>query len=237
MKKGSSNTILPVAKFLFWLAILAGSIVILVWLMLRLAGESPAVVPYQNPIPVTSTPSNPLIFSENFEDGSADGFKNKTGLWMVVSETNGNKVLDANSMGLNSSSETPSIEFEESDWEDFVFESRVNMIDYSPSNDAPLMSIIFRGEYRVTFTPYWKSVNLVHTPPWTDLVIRQIGPQKNIWYSIRIEAKGSQINIFLNDQLIINEKVSHISSGIFGFATWSGVHIQYDDISIKPTSQ
>jgi hypothetical protein len=194
----------------------------------------PPTLPTSVPQELPAT-NNDFSFFENFEDGSADGFKNKLGLWVVVSEVDGNKVLDVNSMG--SSTEYPTIEFGELSWKDFIFESRVNLVDYSPSNDAPLTSLIFRGNYSIAFTPYWSGFDLVYKPGWDIIAGRTTAIQRNTWYSVRIEANGSQINIFLDDKLTIAETVSHESSGSFGFGTWPEVHIQFDDISIKPISK
>jgi len=192
-------------------------------------------VPATSPSLTTATSNNDFLFSKNFDDGSLAGFTNQIGLWVVVSEPNGNKVLDVNSM--DSSSEYPTIEFGDARWRDFIFESRVNMVDYSPSNDAPLTSIIFRGSYKVAFTPYWKGFDLVFEPPWTVVAGRTIQTQKNTWYTVRIEALGSQINVFLDGKLTISDSVSHDSSGLFGFATWPGTHIQFDDVVIKPINK
>jgi serine/threonine protein kinase len=183
----------------------------------------------------TATPNTDFLFSEDFEDGLADDFKNKLGLWIVVSETSTNKVLDINSM--DSSSEYPSIEFGEASWNDFIFESRVKFVEYSPTNDAPLTSIVFRGNYSVAFTPYWKVFGLVFNPPYTVITERTQVTQKNIWYLVRIQAEGSQFNVYLDDRLMISETVSRNSSGLFGFGIWPRVHIQFDDIVIKPIAK
>lgn len=192
------------------------------------SGGTPTATP-------TAITNSDFLFSENFEDNSADGFINKVGLWMVVSETGGNKVLDVNSM--DSSVEYPTIQFGEASWKDFIFETRVNMVDYSLSSEAPLTSIVFRGNYKVAFTPYWKGFDLVYEqpePPWISIAGRTRETQKNTWYTVRIEAKDSQVNVFLDDKLTISETLPFEKSGPFGFATWPKVHIQFDDIKIQP---
>jgi len=184
----------------------------------------------------TLTTNDGLLFSENFEDGSADGFTNESGKWTVISEANGNKVLDVNSMD-SSDSYHPSIAFGESSWKDFVFESRINIIDYNPSNDAPLASIFFRGNYRVAFTPYWKSFDLVYSPSWNIISGITFDTQKTAWQLVRVEANGSKINVFLNDTLVMSDTVSQDSSGSFGFEIVPKAHVQFDDITLKLLSR
>ncbi|HCK66211.1 MAG TPA: hypothetical protein DHW49_08080 [Anaerolineae bacterium] len=177
----------------------------------------------------TSTNSK-IIFQENFEDGTADNFRNKLGLWVVVSEPNGNKVLDINSM--DSSIEYPTIEFGESDWRNFILTSRINVVDYSDSNDAPLVSIRFSENYKLTFTPYWNGVELVFEPLWEIVNSRTLEIHKNKWYSISIKVQDSKIDIFFENKLIISDELSNAITGFFGFATWPEAHVQFDDVFI-----
>lgn len=178
-----------------------------------------------------STVNDQINFQDNFDNG-LDKFKNKLGLWTILSEANGNRVLDINSM--DTSIEYPTIEFGESSWKDFIFESRINIIDYSLSNQAPLASIRFRGNYKVAITPYWKSFSLVFDRPWKVIDDRTIEILKNRWYFIRIEVKGSDVNVFLENKLVMSDTIPRESSGLFGFSTWPRAHVQFDDVVIKP---
>lgn len=178
-----------------------------------------------------TSPNTKILFQENFDNGFGNEFKNKLGLWTVVSGAGDNNVLDINSM--DTSIEYPVIEFGESGWKNFILESRVRIVDYKTSNDAPLASIRFRGNYKVAFTPFWNNIALVFDPPWENIADRTIEIQKKRWYSVRIEANGSEINIFLDNKLVIPERDTRASSGVFGFATWPEAHVQFDDIVIK----
>lgn len=178
-----------------------------------------------NPVP-TST-NGKVVFQENFENGLSNKFRHKLGLWLVVQEANGNKVLDINSM--DNSIEYPTIEFGESDWKDFILESRIKIIEYKGS---PLASIRFRGKYILTFAPYWNSIGLAFDPPWEDITYRTIEIQKNKWYPIRMEVKDTQIYVFLESKLIISQEISNEISGLFGLGTWPEAHIQFDDVVV-----
>ncbi|MCZ2128247.1 MAG: DUF1080 domain-containing protein [Anaerolineales bacterium] len=185
-------------------------------------------------IPTTPTSADKtIVFQENFDDGAPIEFKYKVGLWEVVSNADGNRALDINSM--DSSIEYPVIEFGKPEWKDFIFESRVNIVDYSVKNDAPLASIRFRGIYKIAFTPYWKSVELVLDPPWKSVSERTIEIRRNTWYSVRIEVADSTVNVFLDDKLTLSETISSEVAGMFGFSTWHNAHVQFDDITIRAT--
>jgi hypothetical protein len=41
-----------------------------------------------------------MLFEENFDSGTANGFRNKVGLWQVVRDETGNYVYEVNSMQL-----------------------------------------------------------------------------------------------------------------------------------------
>jgi len=188
---------------------------------------SEGTLPSSSNLFIPTSTNREITFQENFENGTADDFKNKLGLWIIVSEANGNKVLDINSM--DNSIEYPTIEFGESDWKNFILESRINIIDYK---DSPLVSIRFRGNYLLTFAPYWNSIGLAFDPPWEDITYRTIELQKNKWYPFRIEVEDSKINVFLENKLIISQEISNEISGIVGFGTWPETHVQFDDVVI-----
>lgn len=172
-----------------------------------------------------------VVFDENFENGLGNEFTNKRGFWSVVPGGSENQVLDVNSM--NTSIEYPVIDFGSSTWRDFVLETRLRIVNYTDSNDAPLASIRFRGNYKVAFTPYWKSVDLVIDPPWQIISARTIELHKNRWYSLLIYATGRDAYIFLDEQLIIQDSLEQEYSGEFGFATWPEAHVQFDDLAIR----
>lgn len=175
--------------------------------------------------------STRVVFDENFENGLGDEFTNKLGFWSVVADSNDNHVLDINSM--DTAIEYPVIDFGDSTWRNFVLETRLRIVDYADSNEAPLASIRFRGNYKVAFTPRWKSVDLVRDPPWQIISGRTIEIHKNRWYSLLIYATGRDVSIFLDEQLIIRETLEQEYSGDFGFATWPEAHVQFDDLIIR----
>jgi len=172
-----------------------------------------------------------VIFDENFEKSMGNEFTNKRGFWAVVPDSNGNQVLGVNSV--TTSSEYPIIDFGSSTWRDFVLETRLRIVNYTDSNDAPLASIRFRGNYEVTFTPFWKSVDLVIDPPRQIISARTIELHKNRWYSLLIYATGRDLYIFLDEHLIFQDSLEQEYSGEFGFATWPEVHIQFDDLAFR----
>ncbi|GAB4484705.1 MAG: hypothetical protein Fur0016_15410 [Anaerolineales bacterium] len=172
-----------------------------------------------------------VVFDENFENGLGDEFTNKLGFWSVVADSNENHVLDINSM--DTAIEYPVIDFGDSTWRNFVLETRIRIVDYAASNEAPLASIRFRGNYKVAFTPYWKSVDLVIDPPWQIISARTIETHKNTWYSLLIYVAEQDVYIFLNEKLILKDTLQQKYSGGFGFATWPEAHVQFDDLLIR----
>lgn len=192
-----------------------------------------ALAPILIPTPIHA--NEQIVLQENFDSTPAINFKYKLGLWVVVPENARNNVLDINSM--DTALEYPVVEFGESKWKNFSFKTRVNIVDYSASNDAPLASIKFRGKYKIAFTPYWKGIDLVLDPPWKIISGRTIEIQKNKWYRVRIEVEGSTVNVFLDDKLVISDVIADKIFGSFGFSTWPEAHVQFDDITIASTDE
>lgn len=230
MKKISNIAFSPVARSFFWFAILLGALIILLLLIFRLSGNFPSFTPTATPLPSpTTTLSGDFYFSENFDDGSADGFVNKVGLWNVVKDESLNNVLEVNSKQVP---EYPKIEFGNAAWKNFIFQTKIRIVDYA--GGAPLASVHFYDHYLIAFTPFYGSVDLVYESPWKVLAGRTLGIKKNEWYSLRIETNDSEIKVFMDNTLIINEKVASNYAGAFGFSGWPGVILQFDDIFIGP---
>ncbi|MCC7119551.1 MAG: hypothetical protein IT310_13585 [Anaerolineales bacterium] len=183
------------------------------------------------PSPTASNTNQQIVFHSNFEADKPIEFSYKVGLWAIVSETRENKVLEVNS--LDSPIEYPVLEFGKPEWKDFTFETRVNIVDYETTNDAPLTSVRFRGIYKIAFTPYWKSVELVLDPPWTSISERTIEIRKKTWYALRIEVAGDQVDVFLDDKRIITDTIGSKTAGVFGLSTWPAVRVQFDDLIIS----
>ncbi|GAB4501632.1 MAG: hypothetical protein Fur0035_11750 [Anaerolineales bacterium] len=174
---------------------------------------------------------NAIVFDEHFENGLSEEFTNKRGFWSVISDQNKNHLLDINSM--DTDIEYPVIDLGNSVWKDFLLQTRVRIVDYVDTNDAPLVSIGFRGNYKVAITPYWNSIDLIFHSPWKVISARTIEIQKNNWYRVAIYASGSDVYVFLDDTLIIHDVLNEKYSGGFDLATWPRAHIQFDDIQIR----
>lgn len=225
------------------LALLVGiAMTVIFWVSPSFASRENQQLPAVHPQPTSTaglpdisalleTTKTQVVFDEDFENGMGDAFTNKLGFWSVVADSNENHVLDVNSM--DSAIEYPVIDFGDSAWHDFVLETRMRIVDYAASNEAPLASIRFRGNYKVAFTPRWKSVDLVLDPPWKIISARTIETHKNTWYSLLIYVAEQDVYIFLNEQLILKDTLQQKYSGGFGFATWPEAHVQFDDLIIR----
>jgi len=170
------------------------------------------------------------VFAQNFENTWADDFTNRRGMWDTVSDGAANRALDVNSM--DTFIEYPVLDFGNPNWRDFVLETRIKIVEYTDENGAPLASIRFRGHYKIAFTPYWKSIELVFDPPWEILSARTIAIEQNTWHTLVIYAAGRDVYVFLDGDLILKDVLKPEYAGDFGFATWPGAHVQFDDLRI-----
>ena len=70
----------------------------------------------------------------------------------------------------------------------------------------------------------------------TGLFANQQMPFSNgTWYKLRIEAAGSEIRVYLDDNLILHGTSNSLKSNIVGIATWGGNNkymFYFDDIKV-----
>ncbi len=181
-------------------------------------------------LPTPTTGPSIVSFAENFDDGIADNFFNKVGLWSVLEDETKNRVLDVSTMGMPD--EWANINFGNSDWSNYTFSIRIRIIDYK--SDAPLFNIQFRDIYRVAFTPYWDGIDLAINQPWTIIAGRQTKIERDKWYLVTIATKNENIKIYLDNKLMIDETDTTKYTGLLGVSMWPNTHSQIDDILVSP---
>ncbi|MBK9780680.1 MAG: hypothetical protein IPP55_11615 [Anaerolineales bacterium] len=64
------------------------------------------------------------------------------------------------------------------------------------------------------------------------MILREYDLEKNIWYWINIEAKGSEIKISINDYVVINTDDTLFNTGSITMQAGQHTHMQIDDIQV-----
>lgn len=207
-------------------------------ILLRLAGWKDweeEVTVYQNQTAVVKPcllPPNGC-FRDNFQDGDADGWEFFDSEWKINNE-GGNYFLEGNSPGWDIHCHAkPQCRY----IKNVSLRFRLKVVSFSDRGHFP---VDFRygsqGWYSFDFR-YDRIVcdkHIIFPEECIDLrdTSRRIIIGK--WHNIEIIAKGDNIQLFINNQLIINvnDHDERIEKGHFLFTASNGCHAQIDDVVI-----
>lgn len=185
-----------------------------------------------------------LYFMEDFEDGKADDFRFFAEDWHVIGDGPDNKVLEAKTLGESPSAWTQA-DFGPVTLADYSIEYRVRLIDYdfSKGTASGSTSLKFRqgspGSYIFALNPYEHRMELNHSASngsWKPLDdgkgVRAYDFQKNVWYAIRIEMYGTQIQVFVDGKPVFSFEDPRLTEGGFAFLRAPDTIVQFDDVRV-----
>jgi len=73
--------------------------------------------------------------------------------------------------------------FRNPEWEDYVLELRIKIVEYNKTKDSPIVSVIYRDNYMITLNLYWGVVNFASYPPLTSIIGKRDQLKKDTWYT------------------------------------------------------
>ncbi len=73
---------------------------------------------------------------------------------------------------------------------------------------------------------YWTGKN------WLELRSVPFNITKGDWYSVNVQAKGTRIQVYVDDILFIDMSDSRREGGLLGFGVGPGTWAQIDDIEV-----
>lgn len=168
------------------------------------------------------------LFSEDFSSGEASGFKIINGIWSVVDDGSGNKVLEGNGGQITFGP----------DLEDFNLKLRIKIIQGSDPVDIYFRKHLYEF-YTLFIHPNESIVDLafvtVNPPqPWSieHIKVPVYTVKSGQWATVRIEAVDDQIKVFIDGFELINVTNSKLRNGIFGINCDNDSIVQIDDIII-----
>jgi hypothetical protein len=207
------------------------------------------ILPDILPIFRTATPSfiqGAILFQDNFDDGNADKWDGKQGIWEVIRDENGNYVYQGNA---NSSSWAYAIPRSASfTWQDYAIELKWRVVKISDQVDAEIADgqVTFRIRYDKSngcsyYGIFFDTVNdftslarqgLNADCQWKGLAEKQYSFQSDQWYILRIETIGSLHKAYINGNLFLETEDSGVMQGAFEIDAAPGAIVQYDDIKV-----
>jgi hypothetical protein len=176
------------------------------------------------------------IFSQDFEGGSSSGFGFEIGDWKVIQDGS-NHVLQ----GTATESSVPAARafFGPADFADGAIEFRFKFIrvgdlyfDFRHQETGVYVLYFHTGMQNVVL-----AINALQGNDWqfTELGAESIQPftyQENTWYSVRLEAQGSQFTVFLDGNRIMSASDTRLKNGRLRLVLAPDVVVFVDDVKI-----
>lgn len=204
-------------------------------------------------IPATSTPRptatsiptateivpGAVLFEEDFEDGKADNFAYKFNDWVVITEDDGNNVLEinTNTEAAIKSDMGGGIGFGSNYWTNYSAKYRVKMLNSKANTFLKFCSDMMDNPFHYI---EWLSAehdsiylhNSLNYDGWVGLKSLEYPVWDERWYQVKVEAQGPRLRIYLDDALMLQTDDSSLSSGGFELGVFPGTHALFDDIRV-----
>ncbi|TDB74750.1 polysaccharide lyase family 1 protein [Micromonospora sp. KC723] len=168
------------------------------------------------------------MFGDDFQDANATGWSSSGGSWSVVND--GSLVYRQSSTGSDAKAQAGST------WSDQTVQARVKPITWS-SGSGRLVGVIGRAQ---TMTSYYylaltngnqvvlgKRTSGGHTTLASAPSVVSTGT----WYTLRLEAFGSQLRGYVNGQQVVSASDGTFNSGRIGLATLYA-SASFDDVLV-----
>lgn len=183
-----------------------------------------------------------LLFSEDFEDGFADGFSFQSGNWKVVDDSKGNKVLE-----MTSTTCCANGLFGPSSMSDGIVEFRYKLINANYQAQHHVATFGFRlnitsgnfTSYSLIYEPDGSTLNFIYQEnggEWQPIERSSGGgsiqPQEDNWTTLRVEFQGENIKVFVNGNSFMSAQDSRDKAGALILGANGAVTVQFDDIKV-----
>jgi hypothetical protein len=186
-------------------------------------------IPTPTPIPtVTPVPPSAILYSEDFEDGIADGWTTHVGTWSM-------EVEDGNHYWAGTGpNDYPQVWWgnESTSWTDYAFESRIRFVKgvvfvcvRSDSGNAFYNAYISSRDDWVSFAEYVGG-------NYTTFGDKGYQIHTRVWYTVRFEVVGNRLSLYINDELVTTAVRTSRGRGGVGYYMEGGDEIHFDDLRV-----
>ncbi|MES1177137.1 MAG: family 16 glycoside hydrolase [Myxococcales bacterium] len=176
-----------------------------------------------------SAGSGSVLFSDDFEDGNANGWTASNGTWAIA--TDGSKVYSQTGTGtgstvLMSSAGTAS-------WTNQIIEAKIKVKAFGGSSTSYFAAIYGRYNgtdyYSLTLRSDGKIAIRKNTTTLGSAVAA--GIVGGTWYTVRLEIVGSSLKAYVNGALVDTETDATLSAGRIAVGTVNTT-AEFDDIKV-----
>ena len=222
-RKNNSVTIAIIGLIGTIVTALFGSPVLAEWIKSQQATDTPQAI-------VTPTPAfteQVLIFREDFDNDTVSGFAYE-GNWQVI-ESNSNRVLII--------SEPGKATFGPSDFTHGIIEFRVQIRE---NTNAGVAAVNFRESGGTAYALTFSEGQLVlgrrerngPVQSFSGETTRSLVFERGAWYLIRVEARGPEMIVFVDNNRIMSASDKRLSKGSLSFSVDGGMQASFDDVNV-----
>jgi hypothetical protein len=172
--------------------------------------------------------STPAPFSDNFDDGNANGWTSYGGTWSVSSgQYNVNSDPGAKSVANGTN------------FANFTYEADL-YVGTGGNNDGIIFRVSNPGTGADTYQGYYAGLNLSGSVVlgkannnWTQITQTNMTVTANTWYHMKVVANGANIAVYVTDMATpkINVTDASYSTGLIGVRTYNA-NAKFDNISV-----
>lgn len=172
------------------------------------------------------------LFSDNFNDGNANGWTTTSGSWSVATDRTPVYRVGANGGNVRSNAGNTA-------WTNYSVQARIKPLSFSSASSVRWASLL--GRYRDTGNYYYVALqndNVLRLRRFvgsssTTLAERSFTVTTGTWYTVRLDLNGTALSVFVNGALQLSANDSAISSGRIAVAAY-GASASYDDVVVNP---
>jgi hypothetical protein len=176
-----------------------------------------------------TTASAASLFSDNFEDGNADGWSKSGGTWAVG--TDGSRVYTQSNAG----SELARVFAGQTSWTDYAVQARVKPLAFGATtryvgvaarsgSSSSFDRLVLTDANRV-------ELQAVRSGSVTVIGSAALTVSTGTWYTLRIEAQGSTLRGYVNGTLVASGAGSQASQGRIVLQTFHA-SASFDDVAV-----
>jgi hypothetical protein len=229
-KKSGGNTLTIISLIVTLVAALLGSPVLVEWIKSQQATATPSTPITQTPIVVTPLPDYTdqiLIFHEDFDSDNVSGFSYQ-GNWQIGKDKN-NRILETGEPGKAT--------FGPSDFTNGIIEFRVQIqngaegnaaaVNFRESGNTAYALVIAENQIFLGLRDGNGSVQVL-----SDESVRSLVFEPETWYLIRVEVRGPQMIVFVDNNRIMSASDDRLSKGGLSFSVNAPMQTAFDDVSV-----
>lgn len=173
-----------------------------------------------------------LIFQESFDNDKVSGFAFEGNGWSIAKDKS-NQVLDGGDVSASRAIFGPS------DFSNGIIEFSINVQQFAPNQSA---AINFRTSNQTAYSlafhenqitlGYRDGPSDASLVPLSSETSRSLVFEKDTWYLVRIDVRGPQITVFIDNNRLFGADDLRLQKGGLNFSLGPGVQAMFDDVKV-----